>query len=105
MTSLASQKFTLTRKAKDDLKALAIQTQKKWGKEQRGLYLKQFDSAVRMLADNAEAGTACDYIKAGYRKFPGGSHIIFYRKLPNDRIEIVRVLHKRMDVTKQLSNP
>ncbi len=102
---MANKKFTLTKKAKDDLKAIASHTQKKWGKEQRGIYLKQFDSAFRMLADNTEAGTACNYIKDGYRKFPSGSHIIFYRQRPNNRIEIVRILHKRMDVIKQLSNP
>ena len=103
--SLANKKFTLTGKAKDDLKSIASYTQRKWGKEQRGIYLKQFDLAFHMLAENTEAGTACDYIKIGYRKFPSGSHIIFYRNTSEDCMEIVRILHKRMDVKKQLFNP
>ena len=105
MTNLANRKFTLTGKAKDDLKSIASYTQRKWGKEQRGIYLKQIDLAFHMLAENTEAGTACDYIKIGYRKFPNGSHIIFYRELSDDSIEIVRILHKRMDVKKWLSRP
>lgn len=102
---MADRQFTLTGKAKADLKSIARYTQQKWGKEQRGIYLKQYDMAFHMLAENSEAGAACDYIKVGYRKIPSGSHIIFYRSTSNDGIEIVRILHKRMDVKKQLLNP
>ncbi|WP_241505919.1 type II toxin-antitoxin system RelE/ParE family toxin [Parahaliea mediterranea] len=55
-----------------------------------------------MLADSPEDGAACDSIKMGYRKFPNGSHVIFYRNLSDTEIEIVRILHKRMDLARQL---
>jgi len=97
--------FTLTNKAKADLKSIAAYTQRKWGKEQRRIYLKQFDDAFHLLANTPEAGTKCDFIKLGYRKFPNASHIIFYRSLSNAKIEVVRVLHKRMDVETNLRNP
>ena len=93
--------FVLTRKAKADLEAIAIFTAERWGKEQRNLYLKQFDDAFHRLADAPLAGTTCDYIKSGYRKFPQGSHIIFYKRGSNSMIEIVRILHKNMDVDSQ----
>jgi toxin ParE1/3/4 len=41
-------------------------------------------------------GRACDDIRPGYRRYAEGSHIIFYREVRSD-IEIVRVLHGRMD--------
>lgn len=89
--------FTLTRKAKEDLKSIAAYTQKKWGRDQRRIYAKQFDDVFHMLADNPDIGTSCDYIKKRYSKFPNASHIIFYRTLKTKQIEIVRILHKRMD--------
>ena len=95
--------FTLTHKARADIKSIFIYTQKKWGREQRKIYAKQFDDTFHMLADNPNSGKECDYIKLGYRKFPQSSHIIFYRTLSNNEIEIVRILHKRMDVRTQLT--
>ncbi len=66
------------------------------------MYAKQFDDAFHMLAESPEAGATCDFIKVGYRKFPNGSHIIFYRQHPDTEVEIVRILHKRMDLARQL---
>ncbi len=94
--------FTLTRKAKADLKSIAIYTQRKWGKEQRKIYVRQFDDAFHMLAKNSAAGNESNFIKQGYRKFPVSSHLVFYRSIGQSRIEIVRILHKRMDAKIQL---
>ena len=95
--------FKLTRKAREDLKSIAIYTQKKWGKNQRVIYIKQFDDAFHMLAKKPDTGKPCDYIKPGYRKFPNSSHLIFYREISDNYIEIVRILHKRMDVEQELA--
>ena len=97
--------FTLTNKAKADVKSIAIYTQRKWGKNQRALYLKQFDDAFHLLADSPDAGVNCDFIKQGYRKFPNTSHVIFYRIVNDSQIEIVRILHKRMDVEINFKKP
>jgi plasmid stabilization system protein ParE len=38
-----------------------------------------------------------DYrLRAGYYKIPCGSHVLFYR-LAADGIDVVRILHERMD--------
>ena len=95
--------FALTHKAKADLYAIALFTEKTWGREQRNLYIKQLDEAFHMLADNPLVGKACDEIKTGYKKFPQGSHIIFYKAGSQTSIEIIRILHKHMDVDTQLS--
>lgn len=97
--------FTLTTKARADLKSIAIYTQGKWGKEQRKIYVRQFDDTFHMLSENPKAGTECDYIKTGYRKFPVTSHIVFYRGTSEASIEIVRILHKNMDARERLSHP
>jgi toxin ParE1/3/4 len=97
--------FSLTGKAKSDLTAIAIFTEQRWGKEQRNLYIKQMDEAFHRLIDAPMTGAVCDYIKSGYRKFPQGSHVIFYRKDSDNSIEIVRILHKSMDVESKFIKP
>jgi toxin ParE1/3/4 len=89
--------FKLTVKAKQDLRKIAIHTEKRWGKKQRNIYIKQFDDIFHILASSPQTGKTCDYIKEGYRKFPQSSHIVFYRIINDELIEIVRILHKKMD--------
>lgn len=97
--------FRVSAKAIEDLKSIATYTQKRWGRAQRNIYLKQFDDTFHTLADSPELGASCDLVKAGYLKFPQGSHVIFYRHCSNSEIEIIRILHERMDVTLNLGNP
>lgn len=97
--------FSLTRKAKADLKSTAAYTQRKWGKDQRRIYAKQFDDVFHMLTNTPDSGTVCDYIREDYRKFPCSSHVIFYRGLEEGKIEVVRILHKRTDARQQIARP
>jgi len=94
--------FELTREAKDDLRKIARFTEKRWGRDQRLLYIKQFDDVFHLLAEAPALGKKCDYIKTGYRKFPQGSHILFYREVSKSKIIIIRILHKNMDVESKL---
>ena len=96
--------FALTRRAKNDLKAIAKFTETRWGRAQRNIYIKQFDDTFHMLAETPAVGKDCSFIKDGYQKFPQGSHLIFYKIVPNKSIEIIRILHKSMDVTSKLSD-
>jgi len=90
--------FSLTNKAKNDLKIIAIFSEKRWDKAQRNIYLKQFDDTFHFIAKNPLAGKECNFINEGCRKFPQGSHIIFYKQVSKTEILIIRILHKQMDV-------
>ncbi|MBN4078696.1 type II toxin-antitoxin system RelE/ParE family toxin [Gammaproteobacteria bacterium AH-315-C21] len=90
--------FELTKEAKKDLRRIAIFTEKRWERDQRFLYIKQFDDVFHLLAKTPSVGKQCEYTKEGYRKFPQSSHIIFYRKNTKSKITIIRILHKSMDV-------
>ncbi|RBP81235.1 type II toxin-antitoxin system RelE/ParE family toxin [Marinomonas rhizomae] len=90
--------FQLTIKAKSDLKYIALFTFRRWGREQRNIYLKQFDESFWLLAENPDIGKACDETRNGYRKFLQGSHVIFYQQIDSQHIQIIRILHKSMDV-------
>ena len=94
--------FKLRAAARNDLKKIALFTEKRWGREQRNRYLRQIDEAFHQLVENEAIGTRCDYLRPGYRKFPVGSHIIYYKGGNPGFIEITRILHKRMDVSPAL---
>ena len=93
--------FFLTKRAKTDLKSIARYTQKKWGVKQRNTYLTQVDTAFHVLSDNPTKGFNFDYIRQGYFKYRVGKYLIFYRIINLD-IEIVHILHERMDIEQRL---
>ena len=97
------RKFDLTRSAQADLKSIARYTQERWGVRQRNTYLKEVDQVFHALAKNPLMGRSCDDIREGYRKFPHGSHVIFYKQLGEDELLIVRILHMTMDVDSNIS--
>ncbi len=94
--------FELTNKAKSDLKDIAIYTQNTWGKRQRNVYLTALDQSFFALAADHLKGSDCCEIRSGYRKHKVGKHIIFYREINLSLIEIVRILHGRMDIETHL---
>lgn len=95
--------FVLTNRAKFDLKEIGRYTQKTWGRDQRNHYLRMLDIYFQQLAANPLIGNDCSEIRPGYLKFNAGSHVIFYRQKFDDLIEIVRILHGRMDIEARLS--
>ena len=97
--------FTLTYKAIADLKDIGHYTLEHWGREQRNLYLQMLDVYFQQLASNPLSGKDCSDIRNGYRKFNAGSHVIFYRQKSSESIEIVRILHGRMDCETRLTSP
>lgn len=95
--------FILTVKAKFDLKSIGTYTQSTWGKRQRDRYLTALDKSFHALSADHLKGRDCSEIRDGYRKYQVGKHIVFFREIDASLIEIVRVLHERMDVESQLS--
>lgn len=91
-------KFSLTKQALEDLRDIGRYTQERWGREQRRHYLALLDRSFNYLAENPSQGQRCDEIREGYRKFPSARHVIFYRESVGAGIEVVRVLHERMDM-------
>jgi toxin ParE1/3/4 len=89
--------FRLTHAAKQDLLSIGRYTQKTWGIEQRNRYLAMLDGCFHLLAQEPQKGRACDEIRPGYRKYHAGRHLIFYREAER-QIEIIRILHDRMDI-------
>jgi toxin ParE1/3/4 len=93
--------FFLRPKAREDLEDTWSYTYETWGEDQADSYIYDMDSAFRALSAKPEKERPCDDIREGYRKHSLGKHIIFYRKSKKG-IEIVRILHQRMDPDQHL---
>lgn len=91
----------LTPKARADLDAIWEYTVKHWGVEQAEAYLLSLGETIKLLSNQPGLGRNIDNIQDGYFKFPAASHIFIFRSQP-DAIEIVRILHKSMDVERNL---
>jgi toxin ParE1/3/4 len=94
-------RFVLKPRAQADLDEIWDYTAERWGQEQAETYTRQLWRNIQAIADQPSLGRGCDEVRAGYRLFPSGSHILLYR-LHEDGIEVVRVLHERMDHERHL---
>ena len=94
-------KLVLRPKALQDLESIWSYTFDTWGEEQADQYILDLNDGFEGLADHPQKGRACDDIREGYRKHNIGKHIVFYRPT-HKGIEIVRILHQRMDPDQHL---
>jgi toxin ParE1/3/4 len=88
--------------AEDDLVAIWRYSFETWGADQADLYLDALNDGIAGLAENPHLGTDCSHIRQGYRRLHIRRHIVYYR-FQSTRIEIVRVLHERMDPDRHLA--
>ena len=93
--------FFLRPKAVADLEGIWDYTVETWSEEQAERYLRLIDESFHKVADNPGLGRPCDVIRKDYRKLGVGRHMIFYRETDSG-IDVVRVLHERMDVDRHL---
>ena len=95
-------RYLLSPAAQVDLGQIWDYTCHRWDVEQADDYLRELQRAIELAAVNPQIGRACDEIRAGYRKLSAGSHTLYYRVTTEGIIDVVRVLHQRMDVDHQL---
>jgi toxin ParE1/3/4 len=95
-------RYLLSPAAQADLERIWDYTHDHWGVNQAEEYLRELQHAIDRAAANPAIGRACDEIRPGYRKLAAGSHALFYRVTAEGVIDVVRVLHQRMDVDRHL---
>jgi toxin ParE1/3/4 len=96
--------FRLSRLALADLREIGRFTLERWGLAQRRAYLRSIDAWFAALARDPQLGRQRQDIGPGWHSAMIGSHVIFYKVADRD-IEIVRVLHSRMDIWRHLPPP
>jgi toxin ParE1/3/4 len=97
-------KFKISRKAENDLETIWLYTFENWSKEQADRYLNLIFDEIEYLSDNPKTGQEFDHVRKNYRYSKVKSHLIFYKcKKSVDQIEVIRILHERMDLEKRIN--
>jgi toxin ParE1/3/4 len=94
--------FVISKKAVSDLEKIWLYTVEKWSIEQADRYYNLIFDEINYICRNINAGKSMEHVRKGYRASKVKSHLIFYRVL-NDTIEVIRILHERMDIENKLN--
>jgi toxin ParE1/3/4 len=91
----------LRRRAEADLEEIGDYTLEHWGDAKLVEYVTMLNDAFRALAAYPKLGRSADDVRKGYFRHHVGSHVIYFRRT-KARVEIVRILHKKMSPSRHL---
>ncbi len=83
------------------MEAIWLYSLTEWGAKRADTYIDDLTAAFEFLSNSPKAGTSCENLRSGYRKYPVVRHVLYYRETRYG-IEIIRVLHDRMLAIKHL---
>ena len=87
--------------ARRDIEEIWQYSVERFGSARTEAYLRDIQRAAEAIAEDPRRGRPCEDIRAGYRKFSVGSHVLFFR-VAAERVIVVRILHRRMDFENRL---
>jgi len=96
-------KYKLTIKAVEDLSKIWDYTFEVWSEKQADKYYAELISNCQEIAENPDTGKFYDGISKQLLGINVNRHIIFYRTLNENYVEITRILHERMDLKKRMA--
>ena len=94
--------YVFSKKAVIDLEEIWLYTAEHWSVAQADRYYLLIIDEVNFICKNVHNGKSIDETRKGYRATKVKSHLIFYRVV-NDTVEVIRILHERMDIANQLN--
>ncbi len=95
-------KYELTNKAVEDLSKIWDYTFEVWSEKQADKYYEMLISNYQEIADSPSLGKNYDGITQNLLGIKTNRHIIFYRTITENYVEITRILHERMDLKKRI---
>jgi toxin ParE1/3/4 len=95
-------KVHFTNKAIEDLEAIWRYTVKTWSENQAELYYGLLIYSCQKLAAEPTLGKSYEVVEQHVLGFKTGQHLIFYRTIAAQEIEVIRILHGMMDMKNQM---
>ncbi|WHF50753.1 type II toxin-antitoxin system RelE/ParE family toxin [Chryseobacterium gotjawalense] len=87
----------------NDLTDIWDYTFEEWSENQADKYYDAIKSACKHIGENPDLGKIYTEISENLRGFKSGKHIIFYHQISEDQLEIIRILHERMDLKTKIN--
>jgi len=96
--------YKISQEANRDIENIWIYTFENWSVEQADRYINQIIDEIEYLTKNPSSGKDYSQIRKGYFRSRIKSHFIFYKiNIRLEQIEIIRILHQRMDIESRLN--
>ena len=98
-------KYKISKDASHDLENIWLYTFENWSVEQADRYFNLIMNEIEFITQNPDSGNDFSAVRRGYFRSKIKSHYIFYRiDHKNKILEIIRILHERMDIESRLSD-
>lgn len=94
--------YRLTNQAQEDFEKIGLYTLNYWGENQAILYLTKLDEVFSALATAPVLGKDRNDLRPGLLSCPCNQHVIFFRRDAQGNVDILRILHRRMDFERHL---
>lgn len=95
-------KILYSNKATEDLLEIWNYTYDTWSETQADKYFEEIIEKCNELASNYDEEKDYSLLFENLKGVKCNRHIIFFRKLANQNIEITRILHEKMDLGKHI---
>jgi toxin ParE1/3/4 len=96
--------YTISEKALEDINAIWFYTAQNWSVEQANRYYNLIFDEIEFISNNFEMAQDFGKLRKSYRYSKIKSHLIFFKKNKFNEIEVIRVLHERMDIENRLND-
>ena len=98
-------RYKISVKASEDIEAIWLYTFENWSLKQADRYVNLIFDEIEFIATNPQVGKDYSHVRKNYQCSKVKSHLIFYRLAEKEKVvEIIRVLHERMDIENRLSD-
>jgi toxin ParE1/3/4 len=95
--------YIISEKALEDINNIWIYTAENWSVKQADRYYNLIIDEIEYIVRNLDMARDFGKIRKSYRYSKVKSHLIFFKKDKTNEIEVVRVLHERMDIENRLA--
>ena len=96
--------YLISEKALEDLNNIWMYTAENWSVEQANRYYNLIVDEIEYVSENFEVTQDFENIRKNYKFSKVKSHLVFYKKTENTAMEVVRILHERMDMKNRIND-
>ena len=98
-------KYKISKEANRDIENIWLYTIENWSIGQADRYFNLIMDEIEFIAENPKSGKDYSKVRKGYFRSQIKLHFIFYKiNREKEEIEIIRILHQRMDIKTQLND-
>ena len=96
--------YIISEKALEDLNNIWIYTAENWSVEQANRYYNLIVDEIEYVSENFEIAKNFEDKRKNYKYSKVKSRLVFYKKTLNTEMEVVRILHERMDTKNRIND-